>query len=242
VTYCVAMKLNEGMLFASDSRTNAGVDHVSVFSKMHRFEIAGERQIVLLNAGNLATTQTVVSGLRQEIKRNSPGNLYEAGSMFDVAREVGIKVRAALAEIPVEEKAKLDFGCTFLVGGRIAGEEPRLFMVYPEGNFIEATRETPFFQIGEAKYGKPILDRVLHYHVSLRDAMKCTLVSFDSTMRSNLSVGLPIDLLTLRMDDTVNVKHMRIEEGNDDFQALRRQWSEGLRSLFSALPNPTGWD
>lgn len=194
-----------------DSRTNAGVDHISVFSKMHRFELSGERQIVLLNAGNLATTQAVVSRLRQDIKRSVQGNLHEATSMFDVAKMVGQYVRELLGEIPDAEKKKVDFGCTFLVGGHILGEEPRLFLVYPEGNFIEATRETPLFQIGESKYGKPILDRVLHYHLSVRDALKCTLVSFDSTMRSNLSVGQPIDVLCLMENDLVNPLHHRVK-------------------------------
>ena len=201
MTYCVAMALHEGLLFASDSRTNAGVDHVSTFSKMTIFEASGERVIVLLNSGNLATTQTVVSRLRKALATDGP-NLLNVPSLFDCATLVGEGVRQVISHHSGQQaqQGSVDFSCNFLVGGQIAGERPRLFLVYPEGNFIEATDDTPFFQIGESKYGKPIIDRVVKTETSVAEALKCALVSFDSTMRSNLSVGLPLDIALVGTD------------------------------------------
>jgi putative proteasome-type protease len=198
MTYCVGILLNEGVVFASDSRTNAGVDNFASFCKMTVFERAGDRVIVLLSSGNLAGTQAVISLLKQrgESKDNDTANIWTARTMFDVATVVSDSVRA------VERRdgehlatSATPFNASFIVGGQIKGESPRLFRTFAEGNFIEASTETPFFQTGEAKYGKPIIDRVISPATNLSDAMKCVLVSFDSTMRSNLSVGMPIDIV-----------------------------------------------
>jgi putative proteasome-type protease len=239
MTYCVAMALDAGLLFASDSRTNAGVDHISTFSKMTVFEAPGERVLVLLNSGNLATTQMVVGTLRKAIGTDQP-NLLSVPSLFDCASLVGDAVRGVITH-NVGQQAQpgsVDFSCSFLVGGQLAGERPRLFLVYPEGNFIEATEDTPYFQIGESKYGKPIIDRVVKTDMSVDDALKCALVSFDSTMRSNLSVGLPLDVALVRRDALrVSARH-RVDVDDAYFGSLRHGWSQGLRRVFNDLPSP----
>jgi putative proteasome-type protease len=243
MTYCVAMTLEEGLLFASDSRTNAGVDHVSTFSKMSLFEIPGERVLVLLNSGNLATTQAVVSTLRKAIGTDAP-NLMTASNLFDCAALVGGAVSEVIAYHGSRqpEQASVDFSCNFLVGGQIHGERQRLFLVYPEGNFIEATEDTPFFQIGESKYGKPIIDRVVKPRTTLDEALKCALVSFDSTMRSNLSVGLPLDVALVRRDALrVTFRH-RVDAEDAYFASIRQGWSQGLRKVFNELPGPDWLD
>ena len=239
MTYCVAMALDEGLLFASDSRTNAGVDQVSTFSKMTVLETPGERVIVLLNSGNLATTQSVVSQLRAGLGTDAP-NLRTVPSLFECAGLVGDTVRQVIAHHGARQaqQSSVDFGCSFLVGGQIAGERPRLFLVYPEGNFIETSDDTPYFQIGESKYGKPIIDRVVRPSTPLADAMKCALVSFDSTMRSNLSVGLPLDIALVRRDALrLGFRH-RVDADDAYFASIRRGWSAGLRRVFDELPGP----
>jgi putative proteasome-type protease len=239
MTYCVAMTLDEGLLFASDSRTNAGVDQVSTFSKMTVFETPGERVLVLLNSGNLATTQAVVSTLRKSVGTDAP-NLMAAASLFDCAALVGGAVSEVIAYHGARQpqQASVDFGCNFLVGGQIHGERPRLFLVYPEGNFIEATEDTPFFQIGESKYGKPIIDRVVKPRTTLDEALKCALVSFDSTMRSNLSVGLPLDVALVRRDALRITFRHRVDAEDTYFASIRQGWSQGLRKVFNELPGP----
>ncbi|MDF2444835.1 MAG: peptidase [Moraxellaceae bacterium] len=243
MTYCVAMKLAEGLVMASDSRTNAGVDHIATFRKMAVFEKPGEAVIVVLSAGNLATTQSTLSTLRQRLQDDTLPNLYNQRSLYDVAVLVG----AALREIIHRDGAShrrhddIDYGCSFLVGGQLRGEEPRLFHVYPQGNFIEASVDTPFFQIGEAKYGKPILDRVIQFDTTLKEAAKCVLISFDSSIRSNVSVGLPIDLVCYRRDSLVVGQQHRVGENDEYFQMIRREWSQGLRQIFSRIPDPPYW-
>lgn len=239
MTYCVAMVLNEGLVFASDSRTNAGVDHVSTFCKMTVFETPGEGVVVMLNSGNLATTQQVVSKVRQHANDSGQG-LTAMGSMFHVAELVGKQLRSIIATTRNEapEQSDVDFSATFLVGGQLLGEAPRLFMVYPQGNFIESTQDTPFFQIGESKYGKPILDRVIQPELSMSKAMKCALVSFDSTIKSNLSVGLPIDLAMIERDKLCISKRHRVDVEDTYFRDLRSSWSQGLRQVFNQLPDP----
>jgi len=238
MTYCVAMRLDAGLLFASDSRTNAGVDHIATFRKMSVFEQPGERLIVLLSAGNLATTQSVVSLLRQRLEHDSK-HLYSCKSMYDVAELVGRTVKEIVARDADAESVGqgVDFGGSFLVGGQIKGEAPRLFHVYPQGNFIEAGEDTPYFQIGESKYGKPIIDRVVNQRTSLKEAAKCTLISFDSTIRSNLSVGLPIDMLLYRVDSFAPADPHRITADDPYFNKLRRGWGEGLKKVFAKLPD-----
>ena len=239
MTYCVAMALNEGLLFASDSRTNAGVDHISTFSKMTLFEVPGERVIVLLNSGNLATTQTVINLLRKAVGTDRP-NLLAASSMFDCATMVGETVRSVISQNAGQQAqvGNVDFTCSFIVGGQIAGESQRLFLVYPQGNFIEATEDTTYFQIGESKYGKPIIDRVVKPATPIDEALKCALVSFDSTMRSNLSVGLPLDVALVRRDALrVGFRH-RVDIDDEYFGSLRTGWSQGLKRVFNELPAP----
>ena len=239
MTYCVGMVLDEGLVFASDSRTNAGVDHVSTFCKMTVIEAPGQGVVVMLNSGNLATTQQVVSRIKQHaIDAEKP--LTAHASMFTVAELVGRELRKTIHTTMNEahEQSDVDFTATFLVGGQVEGEAPRLFMVYPQGNFIESTVDTPFFQIGESKYGKPILDRVIQPAISMSQAIKCALVSFDSTIKSNLSVGLPIDVALVKTNDLRVTKRHRIDAEDAYFRDLRSRWSQGLRQVFGQLPDP----
>ncbi|HEX5391910.1 MAG TPA: proteasome-type protease [Rhodocyclaceae bacterium] len=239
MTYCAATMLDDGIVFASDSRTNAGVDNISTFRKMKVFEKAGDRVLVTLCSGNLAVTQATLNQLDHVIRKNdgSP-NLYNVSSMYEVAELIGDALREVRRrDGPFLQQSNVDCSANFIVGGQIAGEEARLFLVYSEGNFIEATPETPYFQIGEVKYGKPILDRVISPGTSLEEAVKCVLVSFDSTMRSNLSVGLPIDLLCYEKNSLAVTKVRRFDDRDAYMSGLRQQWSEGLRKVFSQLPN-----
>ena len=240
MTYCVAMSLDAGMIFASDSRTNAGVDQIARFSKMRVFAKDGERVIVTLSSGNLSITQNALSTLEQRMRTGESAlHLMNAKSMFDVARLVGDALREVKTrDGPYLLQANVDSSANFIVGGQVRGEPPRLFQVYGEGNFIESTADTPYFQIGESKYGKPVIDRVVNRHTSLIDATKCTIVSFDSTMRSNISVGLPIDLLVYETDSLRIKMQRRIDETDPYFQMIHTQWGEGLRQVFAQLPNP----
>ena len=238
MTYCVATMIDAGIVFASDSRTNAGVDNISTFRKMKLFERTGERVLAVLNSGNLAVTQASLNHLDQAIRRNdgSP-NLMNVGTMYEVAELIG----GALREVrhrdgPYLMQGNVDAGASFIVGGQIAGEEQRLFMVYAEGNFIEATPETPYFQIGEVKYGKPIIDRVIGASTSIDDAVKCVLVSFDSTMRSNLSVGLPIDLAIYERNSLRITRSRRFDDQDEYMRSLRQSWGEGVKKAFADLP------
>ena len=239
MTYCVGAMIDAGLVFASDSRTNAGVDNVSSFRKMKVFEHPGERVIVMVNSGNLAVTQATLNNLEQAMRRGMLPNLLSVPSMYDIAELVG----AALREVrqrdgPYLMQNNVDASASFIVGGQIAGEPMRLFLIYSEGNFIEATEETPYFQIGETKYGKPIIDRVVVADTSMDDAVKCVLVSFDSTMRSNLSVGMPIDLVTLERDRLTVQHRRRFNEKDPYMTSLRKSWGEGVRQAFAQLPNP----
>jgi putative proteasome-type protease len=234
MTYCVAAAVAGGIAFASDSRTTAGVDDVAVFSKMHVFEVAGERVVVALSAGNLATSQSVVTLLRSR----AAGGVHAAGNLYEVARLFGETLREVMQrDAPSLEPAKIDPGCDFLVGGQVKGEAPRLFHVYAQGNFIEATRETPYFQLGEVKYGKPILDRIVTSETPLDDAAKCLLVSFDATLRSDVSVGMPIDLLAYETDRLRVTRRKRMVEGDEYFGGMSRSWSASLRQAFAHLPD-----
>lgn len=238
MTYCVAMRLAEGLVFASDSRTNAGFDQISTFRKMHVFEKPGERELVLLSAGNLATSQSVISLLERRAG-TSEHNVLSADSMFETAEIVGQTMREVIRRDNPDGKLNhVDFSCSLILGGQIRGEEHRLFNIYPEGNFIEATEQTPFFQIGESKYGKPILDRVIHYKTPLNRAYQCALISFDSTMKSNLSVGMPIDIAIYQRDALTPCLTERVEENSHYFHELRSQWHEGIQVLFNQLEPP----
>ena len=232
MTYCVGVLLNDGVVLASDSRTNAGVDNFASFCKMTVLERAGERVVVLLSSGNLAGTQAVISTLKQG------EGIWTARTMFDMT----VLVSDAMRDIERRDKKYLEesnlaFNASFLIGGQIKGEPMRLFRIYAEGNFIEAGPETPFFQTGETKYGKPILDRVISSpKTSLTEASKCVLVSFDSTMRSNLSVGMPIDLLCYERDTLEVRKRRRFDAGDPFFTMLSKQWGDGVRTVFKQLP------
>ena len=247
MTYCVGVLLEDGIVLGSDSRTHAGVDDFASFCKMTVFEEAGERVLVLLSSGSLAGTQAVVSLLRQEADAAAEAKadaaptvtIRSARTMYDVARVVSDAMRAIdRRDSEHLEKHDLSFNASFILGGQINGEPMRLFRIYAAGNFIEAGAGTPFFQTGEAKYGKPIIDRVIAPSTSLSDAAKCVLVSFDSTMRSNLSVAMPIDLLCYERDALLVRKRRRFEQGDPYFSALSKNWSEGVRAAFKQLPEP----
>jgi putative proteasome-type protease len=239
MTYCVALLLDEGLVLASDTRTNAGVDQVAIFPKMHHFEVRGERMITLLTAGNLAITQSVVNRLREAVKQDEGDHINNVSSLFDVARLVGDEVRFAFERDAEHLKNhNADFHASIIVAGQIKGERPRLFNVYNAGNFIEPSTETPYFQIGETKYGKPIIDRVIKHDTDMMDAVKCVLISFDSTIRSNISVAAPIDLMLYRKDTFHGDCHQRINETDAYYAVVRKGWSEGLKEVFHQLPNP----
>ena len=234
MTYCIGVLLDEGIIFASDSRTNAGMDSVAKFCKMTVFERPGDRVIVLLSSGSLAGTQAVISILQQRCcDGDAPTNILGARTMFDVL----VLVTDAMREIETRDADYLEsFNASFIVGGQIDGEPMRLFRTYAEGNFIEAGTDTHFFQTGETKYGKPILDRVLSRGTPLAEATKCVLVSFDSTMRSNLSVGMPIDLACYEKDSLKLRFRRRFDVGDPYFTALSNDWSVGTREVFRELP------
>ena len=240
MTYCVAMSLDAGMIFASDSRTNAGVDQIARFSKMRVFHRPGDRIIVTLSSGNLSITQNAVNVLEQRARAGDKApNIWNAESMFDIAGLLGDALREVKTrDGPYLMQNNIDSSANFIVGGQVKGEPHRLFEVYSEGNFIEATPDTCYFQIGESKYGKPVIDRVVHRGTSLLDATKCTIVSFDSTMRSNISVGLPIDLLVYETGSLKVALQRRIQEFDPYFQMVHHQWGEGLRRVFAQLPDP----
>jgi putative proteasome-type protease len=238
MTYCVGALLDQGLVLASDTRTNAGVDNVASFKKMTIFNVPGKRNIVLLSAGNLAITQTAAALIDEWRQgKNAKLNIDKAPSMFRVAGIVG----AALREVYRQDadflkKHNTEFNATFILGGQIKGEKPRLFQVYGAGNFIEAQAETPYLQIGEIKYGKPVFDRLLTMAMPMEEAGKLILISFDSTMRSNISVGLPIDLLILHKDNFKPPKPRRIDDKNAYFADIRARWSQALRKTFESLP------
>ena len=240
MTYCLAISVDEGLAFASDSRTNAGADQISTHSKMHRFGSAGERTFVLLSSGNLATTQSVVAAIERDIKRLAPSNLMNVEDMQAAAEYVG--------HISTEEQQKHRFTrhdeefvpeATFILGGQIRGEMPRIELIYPEGNFVRSSTSTPFLQIGEVKYGKPILDRIVERTTPLDAALKCALVSMDSTMRSNATVGPPVEYLVYRTDSFNAGHHHAFVEDDDYLTSLRRAWSDNIRVAFENLPAPS---
>ena len=243
MTYCVAVMLDAGMVFASDSRTNAGVDQISTFSKMHMIKRDGERLVVVLSSGNLSITQSAINLLEHQSRSGeSDRTINNATSMFEVADLIGNALREVRRrDGPYLAQSNIEAHASFVVGGQIHGEPQRLFHVYSEGNFIEATPETPYFQIGESKYGKPVIDRVVTRHTGLLDAAKCVLVSFDSTMRSNISVGLPIDMLVYHNNSLKPGIVRRIDESDSYFNMIHNQWGEGLRRVFAQIPNPQ-WD
>ncbi|WP_095012752.1 proteasome-type protease [Tsuneonella mangrovi] len=243
MTYCVGLMLDKGLVLMSDTRTNSGVDNISVFRKLVHWEVPGERIVAVMTAGNLATTQAVISQLEERTKtpderRNS---VFDAPTMFQVATEIG-----RLLQETIEDRQEVNgqngqgrFTATMIVAGQIKGMEPRLFLIYPEGNFIEASWDTPFFQIGETKYGRPILIRAYDRTMSFEDAVKLLMVSFDSTLKANLSVGMPLDVMVIEREAYAPRHEQRITQEDEYFQMVSAGWGDSLRQAFNALPDFT---
>jgi putative proteasome-type protease len=243
MTYCVAIKLNAGLVFLSDSRTNAGLDQINTFRKMIVYEKPGDRFMVLLSAGNLSIAQSVREILQvEQLKENGDATgttIWNATSMFDAARVLGSAIRRVYQrDAESLKQAGMDFNVSLIFGGQIAGEGMRLFQVYSAGNFIEATPETPYFQIGESKYGKPVLDRVITPSTPLEEAAKCALVSMDSTLKSNLSVGLPLDMVVYEANSFSTDKIVCIDDNNPYFKMLHNSWGQKLREVFDSIEDP----
>lgn len=241
MTYCVGMLVEKGLVMMSDTRTNSGVDNISVFRKMFHWNIPGERIIAVMTAGNLATTQAVISKLEERSKAPDDriNSVLETATMFQVATAIGELVRETISERQAANgtTGRGKFTATMIVAGQIAGMEPRLFMVYPEGNFIEASYDTPFFQIGETKYGRPIILRGYDRSMSFEEAVKLLMVSFDSTLKANLSVGLPLDLMVMERDRYEPLHERRIAQGDPYFQTISSSWGDALKSAFHSLPD-----
>ena len=238
MTYCVGMRLDRGLLFMADTRTNAGVDNISNVKKLHSWAVPGDRAITLMTAGNLATTQAVVSLLEERAKapQDRSPSILEAPSMFQIARLVGATLREVIENAAPTGQSADAFSATIILGGQINGAEPRLFLIYPEGNFIEASDDNPFFQIGETKYGKPILVRAYDPEMTFEDTVKLLLVSFDSTVKSNLSVGLPFDIMLYERDSFEIHKRTRIEADDPVYHQISSGWGNALREAFVSLP------
>jgi len=238
MTYCLAIKVNDGLVFASDSRTNAGVDYVSTYRKMHQFGVPGERLMVLLASGNLATTQAVLNAIQRDLEDpTSVENLNSFHYLFDAAHYIG-KISQRVQE-EYRESLKGDgisAETSFILGGQILGRDPNIYMIYPQGNYISASTETPYLQIGETKYGKPILDRIVRAETSLEDAARCALVSIDSTMRANISVGPPVDVAIYRRDELAVNRQITLDYGSPMLRVMQKRWNEGLRRAFERLP------
>src|SRR5499427_8643636 len=242
MTYCCGILVRDGLVMIADTRTNAGLDNISVFRKLHTFELPGERVMAISSSGNLSLSQSVQSILQEGFEDPATGEretLLNAPTMFQAAQRIGRAIRAVhVTDEAALQAADVKFDISFLFGGQIKGERPRLFMVYSAGNFIECTIDTPYLQIGEHKYGKPVLDRAIAFDTDLYDALKIGLISMDSTMRSNLGVGLPIDILVVRRDACLAEVNYRIEPGEPYFQDLRERWSSALRAAHIAIPRP----
>ena len=238
MTYCVGLKIDRGLVFMSDTRTNAGVDSISTFRKMHVWEEPGERVLVMLSAGNLATTQAMVSLLdeRSKAPADRAPSIFQTPSMYQTARLVGDTVKEVISSSATAGQSADSFGASFILGGQIRGTEPRLFLVYPEGNLIETCEDTPFFQIGETKYGKPILVRAYEPAMTFAETAKLLMVSFDSTVRSNLSVGLPLDMLFYERDTWRVGYRKRIVQDDPYYRTVSEGWSDALKAAFQSLP------
>lgn len=237
MTYCVAVSVKAGIVFCSDSRTNAGVDQISTYRKMHRFGRDGDRQFVILSAGNLATTQAVINQIKNDIQENAFTNIFNVPNMDSAAEYLG--------QVSLAQQSKYNLGSTiyeanFIIGGQIMGKPHRVMMVYPQGNYITTSKDTPYLQIGESKYGKPILDRIIEPGTTLDTAVLCALVSMDSTMRSNLTVGPP-STCVYEADQLMQGRYFRLLQDSDYLRDLKRAWDERLKDAFRSLP-PIQWD
>jgi putative proteasome-type protease len=246
MTYCAGIRVSEGLVMIADTRTNAGLDDISIYRKLSVFEKPGERVLALATAGNLSVTQSALALVTEGLPNSETGEaetLMQAPSMFKAAQLVGAALRKITNEVkPSLEDAGINYNARILFGGQIKGEPLKLYMIYGEGNFIECSHDSPFLQIGEHKYGKPILDRAVTYETSIQDALKLGLISFDSTMRSNLAVGPPLDLVVLREDALALDLSCRIEPDEPYFHGLRESWSAALRAAHIAIPAPPYWE
>lgn len=239
MTYCVGLKLNRGLVMAADTRTNAGLDNIATFRKLQTFEVPGDRVFIMMSAGNLAVTQAVVAMLEEEFDHpdedDENSSLKTVPTMFQAAKLVGETLKGVRQGHADQGLSSDAFSASFIFGGQISQEEPRLYQIYSEGNYIEAKQDTPFFQIGEHKYGKPILDRVANQEMRLGEAAKLVLLSFDSTIRSNLSVGMPIDMVVYNTDNLSIDRVRRIEQDDPYFRSISAKWSEALRSAVETI-------
>lgn len=237
MTYCVAVKVERGIVFASDSRTNAGVDYISTYSKMYTFDLPDDRVMVLLSSGNLATTQAVINCIKRDIEDDSPVSLKSVHYLYDAANYIGkISQRYQHEHESALTHSHISPEASFILGGQIHGHEQQIYLIYPQGNYITASEETPYLQIGETKYGKPILDRVIRADTSLEDAARCALVSLDSTMRSNISVGPPLEMAICEHNDFKITRYTRLDYGEPFYTSLQQGWNDGLRLAFDRLP------
>jgi putative proteasome-type protease len=238
MTYCLGIVNRFGIVMAADSRTNAGVDYSSTYKKLFEFQVPGERAILLCTSGNLSITQGILTRLQRDLDNHEQFNLYTLPSLYDLAHYIGKKIREIQEqERPWLEKDRIDFQCNLLLAGQIKGEEPQLYLIYPQGNYIQATKETPFLQIGETKYGKPILDRTIAYDTPLEALAKCAVLSIDSTMKSNISVGPPINLVMYEVN-SFQIRHkLELRLGDPYLAKIRKLWEESLRQAFESMPN-----
>ncbi|PSB14991.1 peptidase [filamentous cyanobacterium CCP2] len=238
MTYCIGIITRHGLVLGADSRTNAGVDYISTYQKLFDFSDPGQRVLLLATSGNLSITQAIINALHQDLKLKESENIHTLPTLYDVTRYIGQKMRRVQEqERPWLEKDGIDYSCTLLLGGQVQGEEPGLYMIYSQGNCIQAMPETPFLQIGETKYGKPILDRTLTFDTPLEEAAKCALLSIDSTMKSNISVGPPIDLVMYQTDSFLIKHQLRLRLGDPYLAKMRQLWQASLRQAFEQMPN-----
>ncbi|TVQ22230.1 MAG: peptidase [Leptolyngbya sp. DLM2.Bin15] len=238
MTYCLGIVTRYGLVLAADSRTNAGVDYISTYQKLFDFSVPGQRVIMLCTAGNLSMTQSVLYSIEQDLKSDEIENLHTLPTLYEIARYLGDKIRQVQErDRPWLEKDGIDFRCSFLLAGQILGHRPSLYLVYTQGNFIEATPETPFLQIGETKYGKPILDRTITFETPLDAVAKCVLLSIDSTMKSNISVGPPINLMMYETDSFVVQNQLKLRVGDPYLAKIRRLWEVSVRQAFEQMPD-----
>ena len=238
MTYCLGIINRFGIVIAGDSRTNAGVDYISSYKKLFDLSLPGERVVIVCASGSLSVTQGVLTRLNRDIQNQEEKNLHTLPTMYDIAAYIGSKSRE-IQELdrPWLEKDNIDYSCNFLLGGQIKEEDPQLYLIYPQGNFIQATKETPFLQIGETKYGKPIIDRTITYDTPLEDAAKCALLSIDSTMKSNISVGPPINLVMYRTDSFNICNTLELRLGAPYIAKIRKLWEKSVRQAFEAMPD-----
>lgn len=237
MTYCLAIKVKQGIVFASDSRTNAGVDYISTYSKMYTFDLPDDRVLVLLASGNLATTQAVVNFIKRDIESDAKVNLKNVHYLYEAADYIGgLSQEYQRAHGEALDKSGISAEASFILGGQIHGHAQEIYLVYPQGNYISASEDTPYLQVGETKYGKPILDRIIRTDTTLEDSARCALVSLDSTMRSNISVGPPVELAICEVDDLRISRYLTLDLSTPFYTAMQKSWNDGLRRAFNRLP------